>query len=170
VVLASPKANWEVEIGNGRFYPVFWEKIVHPLAHVTQYAIVARQTGLRIHWRPVKVFDNFTDAIVAYTKVISNSQEFWFVGLHEPEYLTDLPETLSQTTKLIPFYRSIPCRSEPPVVDQIHDPTVPITFRWAVFLRYHPGRAAFTFYDGALRRIKPGDETENIDLSIFYFR
>lgn len=164
--------GWEVELLQGNYYPVIWEKVTQPLLAVRRYVILKKLLGGQ--FRVLNCKDEFSQIILALKDYAAELQkekgELLVVGefLEQPVDYRD--GALYDTNITVTIYR-VSWRSGPmPGVIQVHDPAVPVIRAFPMFLRYYVRRRTLFFFDGGLKRIRPGDEPDPIDLEWFDFR
>jgi hypothetical protein len=80
------------------------------------------------------------------------------------------PSKFERSNSTIIFYRAECRKAQHTDIIQVHDPATPIRRDIPVFVRYFVRGRELAFYDGKLKRIRPGDEPDFIDLSVFDFR
>jgi hypothetical protein len=165
------------ELFNSNFYPVLWEKKVHPLAAVRRYVILQYNRNDVKGFHLLKDCENFHSAIdhfMAFRRAkLTDLDCLMLVG----EMDTDVEYSYSDIgdgRSVLPFYKMEWHQPDPGddtggTIIQMNDPSTPIIQMIAMFARYDPAKQQLTFYDETLRRIKRGDESIEINLASFAF-
>lgn len=172
-LFASP-ANWEEELLFGNYYPVIWSKEMHPLLAVRQYFVAVDREGNLPSRRELYCTGEFPQAIRALKQFVRNRRDqngtLLLIGqLWEGPFDCHRGEH-QHPNNTITFYRTEWEDGRQLDIIQVHDPTQPIIQSLPMFVRFFAQRGELAFYDGKLKRIRPGDEPDFIDLSVFDFR
>jgi hypothetical protein len=160
--------DWPAELLKGNFYPMVWEKSVHPLLSVSSYAVLWRPGALRVKCRELFITEAFSQAMTRFMK-----ESLDLPGLNGTIQLLGRfceDGDIGDEQATIIFYQVAIGAGVAPELEQVHDPGLPFVRAFPVFIRYHAKRATLTFYDGLLKRIRPGDEPDHIDLRVFDFQ
>ncbi|HVU98498.1 MAG TPA: hypothetical protein VHE34_24925 [Puia sp.] len=174
VRLFASSANWEEELLQGNYYPMVWLKSMHPLLAVKKYIVVLDRVGKLPGRRELYSTSEFPEAMLALEQFVSGRRAWngalLLVGQLSDGPLNNHPGESKHSNSVIVFYRT-ECRDAQHMgIVQVHDPSTPIKRDIPVFVRYFTRRRELAFYDGKLKRIRPGDEMDFIDLSVFDFR
>jgi hypothetical protein len=161
-----------------RYFPVLWRSMLEPLKAVQTYYVVSR----RWNWpgKPgVRVLGSYPDfgcSIVNFKKAtrrqLADEELLLAGGIFEKADLT--VRELLLADGVIVFYRS--AAAEPgqrenwePEIAQEHDPTVAVIAQRPYFAGYDRQYGRINFFDGGLRRVKPGGNWLRLDLEYFNF-
>ncbi|HLZ17455.1 MAG TPA: hypothetical protein VKQ08_10460 [Cyclobacteriaceae bacterium] len=174
VRLFVSSANWEEELLHGNYCPVVWMKSMHPLLTVRKYVIVQDGGGEPPNRRELHSTNEFSEAMLALERFV-NSRQAWIGTLLLVGQLWDgpldcHPGESEHSNSTIIFYRTEWRGAQNMEILQVHDPSTQIRRDIPVFVRCFVRRRELAFHDGKLKRIRPGDEPDFIDLSVFDFR
>ena len=166
-LFVSP-VDWQGELLKGNFYPMVWEKLVHPLLDIRSSVVLWQPDVVRVKCRELYVTEEFSLAMPRLIKEIQDLSGqsgtlYLFGRLLENGDVGDKHATIT-------FYRVTVGAGVVSELTQVHDPAAPFVRSWSVFVRYHAKMGRLTFYDGSLKRIRPGDEPVGIDLQVFDFQ
>lgn len=158
------------------FYPVLWQKVIHPLLETDKYFILRRdQKGA---CRIVTTSQSFSHAIEEFAicaKVDKPGDgQFLLVGQIQNRLLDIEGRDLEKGGAGIVFYqtetkldsRTLKGRLE---ISQVQDPVDPIVQSVPIFTRYDQRKDELVFYDGRLKKARPGEDIEFLDLRFFDF-
>jgi hypothetical protein len=165
--------DWMGELLNGNYYPMVWEKEAHPLLTVRNWLVCWQPGDGRVKCRELFAASDFSAAMQRFTeesrRLPVREGKLLLVG-----HFVDIPHSC-QSADLVDgdstliFYRLSAKANTPATLTQVHDPGSPIWRQLPLFVRYHRSRCLLTFYDGSLKRIRPGEELMGIDLQVFDF-
>jgi len=168
------QANWEEELLFGIYYPVVWLKTINPLLAVRKYLVVLDREKALENRKKLYSTSEFPQAMLALEQFVSKGRSqngiLLLMGQLRDEPFDSQGSESPHTNSTVVFYRSEWQEGQQMIVSQIHDPTQPIMQSIPMFVRYFAQRQELAFYDGKLKRIRPGDEPDFIDLSVFDFR
>lgn len=166
------QANSEKELLNGNYCPVVWEKLSNPLLDIKKYVVLRKQALSSSKYQEFHCTNEFPIAMLALQEhigdVMNQEASMVLVGQFRDSSIDRRKGDFLDET--IVLYRVEWQYSHIPEIIQAHDPCVPIVRSFPVFVRYHATRKELAFYDGKLKRIRPGDEPDAIDLQWFDFR
>lgn len=172
--LFGSSTNWEEELLLGNFYPMVWIKSMHPLLAVHRFIVVLDRKGAPSRRKELYTSSEFPHAILALERY---GRSMWdqnvslsLIGqLQDGSFARRCDERQSSKKPLI-FFRAECRKGKQLEIEQVRDPTRPVLQEIPVLVRYFSQRRELAFYDGRLKRIRPGDEPGFIDLSVFDFR
>lgn len=172
-LVVSP-VNWEEELLFGDYYPMVWLKTIHPLLAVRKYVVVLDGEDALPSRKQLYSTSEFPQAMLALEKFVRKKRDRNGILLLVGQ-LRDVPfdyhrSEFFQANSSIIFYRAEWRAALRMDIIQLHDPAQSMMRSIPMFVRYFAQRRELAFYDGKLKRIRPGDEPDFIDLSVFDFR
>jgi hypothetical protein len=167
-------ANCEKELLNGNYCPMVWEKLTNPLLDIKKYVVLRKHALSSSKYQEFHCTNEFPIAMLTLQEhigdVMNQPALMLLVGQFRDSSIDRSKGYFLDIKEAIILYRAEWQYSHIPEIIQAHDPCVPIVRSFPVFVRYHVTRKELTFYDGKLKRIRPGDEPDAIDLQWFDFR
>ncbi|HTR29920.1 MAG TPA: hypothetical protein VMH27_11665 [Puia sp.] len=178
----SPYNYIPIEIGLcwHKYFPLLWNSVLHPLLIVKKYRVLARyhEAQYSKRFQIVDSFDDLDCALLAFMGIVRRSslvdQKLVLVGQCNNEVsVPGSPKMLPENGNLV-FYKSKAVWSAEgenwePCIEQVHDPAQPIPTHTPLFACYNKYQGIIHFYDGGLKRIRPSNSAEPLDLSFFDF-
>jgi len=130
------------ELAAGYYYPMIWQQAVYPVMDIEVYVIVRTSRVCREVFRG----GDFVAAMKAFERVCAAARR-------EDRY-----RLVGDGLVLYRWEDG---------VEQVHDPTEKYWRCSPVFVKYEERRKVLLFFDGFLRRVRPGVQGEELDLSLF---
>jgi hypothetical protein len=160
-----------------KYFPCVWNRWLEPLHIVSRYQLIGRgYTGQR-KIRVMGSSYHFASAVTAFTSALRRDspleEERLLIGLMEGEReLTD-GDRLPDDGPIV-FYRVRPQLAAESgdwaaAIEQVHDPAQPVQVKTAYFASYDRRHGQLLFFDGMLRKTRPGKMVERMDLAFFDF-
>jgi hypothetical protein len=185
LVSRRPIASYKKSIPPGvgllrwRYFPVLWNAVVDPLTAVETYQIIGRRECEPGKVK-VRVLSSYSELGMAFLdlqrridEVKKIDEEWLLVGLLTGNACPATPD-LAPAGGVIVFFRSAaPLGQETvegiPDIVQVNDPTEAVMVQVPYFARYERQHGRINFFDGGLRRVKPGMDSWRLDLEYFDF-
>jgi hypothetical protein len=165
--------DWMCELLEGNYYPMVWEKEVHPLLTVCKWLVCWRSGAVRVKCRELFAARDFSAAMQRFTeesrRLPAQEGELLLAGQFSDMPCSGQPREVGDGVSSLIFYRLAVKASVPAALEQVHDPVSPVWRYIPLFVRYNSQRTLLTFYNSSLQRIRPGDEPAGIDLRLFDF-
>lgn len=168
----------ETELLSGNFYPFVWETVICPLIVIGRYLVIRKMETGKVPYRICASALDFKGGLTLFRDTLrgcwGQPASLWLVG-QAGDYIIDCRDTsVLEWHDLVLLYKVDmngfgQCDYRSAEIMQVHDPTNPWVRMTPVFARYNANKEALTFYDGLLRRVRPGEDLDFMDLRFFDF-